>query len=313
MNIAQKRQIASDTLNFMNARGLHKTDMYKLSGVSKEYIGEILKPNSEFKYSSGGGKIGDIPDNWFLMLAEAIGKNAEEDIWKPVPTIQLKNILSELEESKKFGYTRVIIGETGSGKTYAVDRFVNDNPKENFKITVGSMDNISDLLDKILDTLKIKHGKSKSKKINDIIKHLKARKQKGENPSLIFDEAEYMKQATLCNVKELHDHLHKYASINLIGTDQLLDKLERLKKKNIPGMPQFYRRIKFGIRELPSIDTTFKSFLNGIEDSGFKKFLQDNCDNYGELHDAMIPVIRESQRTGEPMTERFARKVLQLN
>lgn len=311
MNIAEKKQIIADTLAYMETRGLNNTDLHKLTGVDKAYLSEMFKPNTKFKYNAGDGER-DIPERWFRVLQELINQGAEQELWKTIPTSQMKSILATLEESKEFGYTRVIIGETGCGKTYFTDKFVATNPKENFKITVGSMDNIADLLDKILDALKIKHGKSKSKKIRDIVKDLKARKLRGEKPALIFDEAEYMKQTTLCNIKELHDHLNKYVSINLIGTDQLLDKLEILKKKNKAGMPQFYRRVKFGIRVLSPIDTTFKGFLNDIEDKGLIKFLQQNCDNYGELHDAMIPIIRESHRTGEPMTERFARKVLQL-
>lgn len=311
MNIAEKKQIIADTLAYMETRGLNNTDLHKLTGVDKAYLSEMFKANTKFKYNAGDGER-DIPERWFRVLQELINQGAEQELWKTIPTSQMKSILATLEESKEFGYTRVIIGETGCGKTYFTDKFVATNPKENFKITVGSMDNIADLLDKILDVLKIKHGKSKSKKIRDIVKDLKARKLRGEKPALIFDEAEYMKQTTLCNIKELHDHLNKYVSINLIGTDQLLDKLEILKKKNKAGMPQFYRRVKFGIRVLSPIDTSFKGFLNDIEDKGLIKFLQQNCDNYGELHDAMIPIIRESHRTGEPMTERFARKVLQL-
>lgn len=312
MNITEKRQIIAGVQEYMQERNLKPADMHRLSGVSEEYLSEMFKPNTEFKYSAGKGIKGDIPDKWFRILQDTINKGAEQELWKTIPTSQMKGILANLEESKEFGYTRVIIGETGCGKTLFTNKFVATNPKENFKITVGSMDNIADLLDKILDVLKIKHGKSKSKKIRDIVQHLKARKMNGEKPILIFDEAEYMKQPTLCNIKELYDHLDKYVSLILIGTDQLLDKLEQLKKKNKAGMPQFYRRIKFGIRVLSPIDTTFKGFLNDIEDKGLVKFLQQNCDNYGELHDAMIPIIRESHRTGEPMTERFARKVLQI-
>lgn len=312
MDITEKRQIIAELKDYMLVRHLIPADIHRLSGVSEEYLSEMLKPNTDFKYSAGKGITGDIPERWFRMLKDTISKGAEQELWKTVPTSQMKSILATLEESKEFGYTRVIIGETGCGKTYFTDKFVDLNPKENFKITVGSMDNIADLLDKILDALKIKHGKSKSKKIRDIVKELKKRQLRGEKPTLIFDESEYMKQTTLCNIKELHDHLNKYVSINLIGTDQLLDKLDNLKKKNKAGMPQFYRRVKFGIRVLSPIDTSFKGFLNGIEDKGFIKFLQQNCDNYGELHDAMMPIIRESHRTGEPMTERFARKVLQM-
>ncbi len=311
MNITEKRQIIAQVQEYMQERNLKPADMHRLSGVSQEHLSSMFKPNSEFKYNAGDGER-DIPEKWFRVLKDTISKGAEQELWKTVPTSQMKGILANLEESKEFGYTRVIIGETGCGKTYFTDKFVAVNPKENFKITVGSMDNIADLLDKILDALRIPHGKSKSKKIRDIVKNLKERQLQGQKPALIFDEAEYMKQTTLCNIKELHDHLNKYVSINLIGTNQLLDKLEILKKKNKAGMPQFYRRIKFGIRVLSPIDTTFKGFLNDIEDKGLIRFLQQNCDNYGELHDAMMPIIRESRRTGEPMTEDFARKVLQL-
>ena len=311
MNITEKRQIIAEVQEYMVKRNLKPADMHRISGVSEEYLSNMFKPNSAFKYNAGNGER-NIPDKWFRMLQDTINKGAEQELWKTIPTSQMKAILANLEESKEFGYTRVIIGETGCGKTHFTDKFVATNPKENFKITVGSMDNIADLLDKILDVLKIKHGKSKSKKMRDIVQHLKVRKMRGEKPILIFDEAEYMKQATLCNIKELHDHLNKYVSFILVGTDQLLDKLDILKKKNKAGMPQFYRRIKFGIRILSPIDTSFKGFLNDIEDKELIKFLQQNCDNYGELHDAMLPIIRESHRTGELMTEKFARKVLQL-
>ena len=312
MSLQEKQQIAEELRAFMSSRNLNNTEMSNISGVADEYIGEILKPGTEFKYNAGKGNVGLIPAKWFKILREVMGNQADKELWKTVPTSQMKGILATLEDAKEFGYTRIIIGQTGCGKTYFTDKFINASPKDSFKITVGSMDNISDLLDKILDTLKLPHAKTRSKKIKDIINALKQRQLRDEKPILIFDEAEYMKQATLCNIKELHDHLNKYVAIVLIGTNQLLEKLDILKKKNKPGMPQFYRRIKFGIRELSPIDTQFKGFLNEVEDSEFVRFLQNYCDNYGELHDALLPVKRESLRTGEPMTERFARKVLQL-
>jgi hypothetical protein len=112
--------------------------------------------------------------------------------------------------------------------------------------------------------------------------------------------------------KELYDGLLKYCAIILIGTDELLDKLDKMRKRKKEGMRQFYRRLKFTVRILPSIDTTFKMFLNDIEDKELKAFLQPNCDNYGELHDALVPAMREADRTGEQLTESFVRKVLNI-
>ena len=42
-----------------------------------------------------------------------------------------------------------------------------------------------------------------------------------------------------CNIKEFHDHLNKKCGLVLIGTNQLKEKIERLKKKDSPGMPLF--------------------------------------------------------------------------
>ena len=113
-------------------------------------------------------------------------------------------------------------------------------------------------------------------------------------------------------LKELYDGLIKNCAIILIGTDELLDKMDKMRKRKKEGIRQFYRRLKFTIRVLPSVDPTFKDFLNDMTDRKLKTFLQRNCDNYGELHDALVPAMRESDRTGEPLTESFVRKVLNI-
>lgn len=256
----------------------------------------------------------EINTKYFRMIAEVIGMDVsgKTEFWKLSETPQAIQIMATLEDAKLYGYTNIIIGETGCGKTYISDLFIKQNPKDNFKVTVGSLDTMADLLDKILDSLKLPQAHSKSRKIGTIIKEMKRLRLNGRTPILIFDEAEYMKQATLCNIKEFHDHLNKQCGIVLIGTHQLIQKIEKLKKKDSPGMPQFYRRVKYGIRVLKSIDTRFNDFLKGIEDKALVRFLQSECDNYGELHDALVPSMREAERLGEPLTENLVRKVLNL-
>ena len=148
--------------------------------------------------------------------------------------------------------------------------------------------------------------------MRDIVAHLKQLKLQGLKPMLVFDEAEYMKQPALCAMKELYDALNSICAVVMIGTDQLIKNIERLKKRNKDGIPQLYRRIKFGIRVLPLIDRTFKQFLNDISDKDLIKFLLTNCDNYGELHDALVPAMREADKAGVPLTENFVRTVLSI-
>jgi DNA transposition AAA+ family ATPase len=275
------------------------------TGINEAYISNMR--NRTFMV----GKT-EIKANWIEAVANAIGYELEKNFWKTQMTPQTTAMLAILEDAKNFGSTNVIIADTGSGKTYTAELFAKVNPQHLFLIKVGASDNLSDLIDKILEIAKIPTAKTKAKNINAIVKHFQKLKFEGQKPMLIFDECEYMKQPTLCMMKELYDGLIKNCSIILVGTDELLDKLDKMRKRKKEGIRQFYRRLKFTIRTLPTIDTSFKLFLNDMPDRNLKNFLQRNCDNYGELHDALVPAMREADRTGELLTESLVRKVLNI-
>lgn len=311
MTSTQIQQINHHLELFLTEKKMSASQFSDYSGVGESYISHIRNGKTSIKV---GEKESLISDKYYKTIAGAIGLQLSKNHWKPIATSQMAQILSTLEDAKDFGYTNIIIGETGCGKSYVSNLFCNKNPKDHLKITVGSTDTINDLLDKMCEILKLPLNHSKSKKIGAIIKELKNRKLEGKNPILIFDEAEYMKQATLCNMKELHDHLYQFCGLVMIGTNQLETKLDKLRKKNRDGIPQFYRRIKFGIRRLNAVDTSFKDFLkeHNITDRGLVKWLQSECDNYGELHDVLVPALREADRTGEDLSENFIKKVLHL-
>ena len=305
-----KKQIIEELERFITLHGISANDIAKKSGVNSSFI-SVMRSGAT-TINAGGGKLVEIADKYFEMLAEFMGLKIEKGYWETVPTEQMKRILATLEDAKEYGYTNVIVGETGCGKTYVASLFAKNNPLDLYLITVGNSDNIGDLIDKILDKTKVPVAKTKSKKIAEIVKHFRQLKFDGHRPMIIFDEAEYMKQPALCAMKELYDNLNGICSIVLIGTDQLTRNLDRLRKKNRDGIPQLYRRIKFGIRMLPSIDRSFKQFLGSLEDAGLVRFLREQCDNYGELHDILVPAMRESDRTGQPLTESFVRILLNM-
>ena len=126
----------------------------------------------------------------------------------------------------------------------------------------------------------------------------------GFNPILIFDEAEYLNLRGLLSIKTIYDYLKDICAIVMIGTSDILNKLEKSRKKE--GMPQFIRRFKAGIRNVRPIDRTFARFFEGKEiGRDLKKLLCVNADNYGELADFLEPAIREADRRGVPLTKEF--------
>lgn len=308
MELSVKQSIVDQLKNYMDEHNLKASDVAKRTNINPAYLSIILKESSNFMYTAGG-KSGFINNSNFYSIAKFIDYSLIKAYWQTQPTDQMKAALANLQDAKEFGQTSLIIAETGSGKSYVSQMFANKNPHDTFIIKVSNSDNLGDLLDKAIEVLNIPTAKSKSGKLRAITKQLDLLKSQGYFPQIIWDEAEYMKQPTLCAMKELHDALNGSCSIVLIGTQQLLDNLEKLRKRNKPGIPQFYRRIKFAIRVLPQIDRSFALFISDLPIS-LQTFLKTHCDNYGELHDVLVPALREADRLDEPVSEELVRKVL---
>lgn len=249
-----KKAIAKALDNYMIENKLSQSDIAFKTGIRKEFISIILKDNSNFIYDSNGSEA-FIHQKHFYIIANLCDFETEKKYWQTQPTPQTNAILANLSDAKKYSQTITIIGETGCGKTHTANLFTNKNSIDTFLVTAGSSDNLNDLLDKILEEL-LTHstGASKSTKIRWISRRFEGLKNYGYKPMLIIDESEYLKQTSLCAMKEIYDNIHEFCSIVFIGTDQLINNIEKLKLRNKSGIPQFQRRIKFGLRILPNID-----------------------------------------------------------
>ena len=308
MNKETKDQIIEALDSYMATHKLSANLVSAQVGINPSYLSQMRSGKYTVK---AGEKEVEIANKYYEMLANYVGFSIEKTYWKTETTPQLLSVMATLEEAKRFGSTAVIIGETGSGKSYSAELFMRANPLDTWMVKVGASDNLGDLLNKVIEEIGIVSGVSKSRKINDIIRTMRSRKENGLKPMIIFDESEYMRPPALWAIKELYDNLLGIASVVMLGTDQLIEHIEKLRKRNRDGIPQLYRRIKFGIRTLPGIDRSYKLFLNEIQPD-LRRFLVTNCDNYGELHDVLVPAQREAERTGQPLTENFVRTILNM-
>lgn len=313
-----KNEIREALTAFLSEQNMSQNDLSRNTGVNASYVSAILAG----KQVSAGDKLVEVSDKWFLKIADYIGYKIKKEYWKTQETDQTVRILATLSDAREYGYINAIIGETGCGKSYTARLFANKYKKDVFIVTIGNSDTIVDVLEKAIDTLNIpdtnRHEKrigsgssrSRSLKIQRIIRHLKQLKLNGLKPTIIFDESEYMVAPTICMMKEFYDALRGICAIVIIGTDQWLAKLERLCSVNKPGIPQFYSRIKFGIRMLNPIDRSFKLFLSDVRDKALRDFIKKNCKNYREVHDVLVPAMREADRTGEPLSIELVESVL---
>lgn len=301
MNAVDKNNIREALESYLVKHGITQNEFSKKTSINVSYISNIRAGNTSI------GKTA-IADKYYEMIADAIGYVLKKEYWSTKETEQLLRILPTLEDARQYGETQVLLGETGCGKTFCAELFAKRYPTDVFYVKVGSNDNLGDLLEKIIDKLKISTGRTKSKRIRDIIKYFNKLKYDGQKPMIILDECEYMKIPTINAIKELYDSLVDICAIVLIGTEQFSDKLLHYVKKNKEGMPQFYRRIKFGMVVLPSIDTSFSIFLEGLP-LEVKRFLKEKCENYGELNKVLVKSLREADRMDQPLSVELIKTV----
>lgn len=310
MTHEEKQQIVKAAQGYMSDKGISQNELAKLTGVNASYLSSIMKGVFTFT-NSRTGEESPIADKWFQAIADRIGLKLTKEYWPLVRTEQFVDIVKELTEAKESASTRIIVGETGCGKSYTVDRFQKAYPQGTYVVTCNQNDTISDLIRKMQKVLKVSFDGSVSYRIDRISMELSRIADNGQQPVLIFDEAEYLSTRGLLSIKTIYDYLKGICGIVLIGTDDILNKLEKTKRKE--GMPQFIRRFKAGIRNVRPIDRTFSKFFEG---RGYAKdlikLLRQNADNYGELADFLEPALREADVQGKPLTKEFFESMFYL-
>jgi DNA transposition AAA+ family ATPase len=308
-----KLKVIEHAKKWIAANKLTQNDAAKKTGITAGYLSQMLRG---ILITAVDGKDVPISDKQFYHLASATGFAVNKQYWGTVMTDEFRRIIFELTIAKTEPRVTTIINETGLGKTYAVDKFCMENALHTYKITVNSMHKVKDIIHLLAQALGIGRVTSITQNFSldtlmSVSVKLRELKMMGHQPLIIIDEAENLKLPVIQMLKGLYDAVVGYASIVIIGTSQLTDALERMSRSNRNGAPQFYRRVKAGIRVIQS-DKDFTPFFKkfGVEDKEFCRLLTSMCNNYGELHDYLEPALREAGE--KPLTENMFRLMYNL-
>ncbi len=146
-----KQQIALAAKDYLSENSLSNNWLVEASGVNERYVSPML--NGDLKAGLKNG-IGEIH---FKKVAKTIGFAIEENYWINAETKQSERLEVELLDAKKNGGTRVIIGQTGCGKTYTIDQFM-AKPRyadSSYRITVSDMHTVNDIINEWCEKLNV--------------------------------------------------------------------------------------------------------------------------------------------------------------
>lgn len=304
MTTETKQSIISQAISYMEANSLSQSQFAKLSQTNEAYLSNMINGIYTYTHSKSGEQL-PIADSWFEKIQAALKGVEHKQYWPLVATYQFRQIIMELEGAKAGGATKVLIGESGCGKSYTVDVFRRAHPIATYVVVCHRFNTLSDIVNRILEAIGKKMEGTISDRLETISMELWRMYRRGEHPILILDEAENLTLNAFQMLKALFDYLKGACSICLIGTDQLTDMMDRYRKRNKQGMPQFYRRFKAGIREIRDIDQSFRDFFatHEINDRSLQAIIRNQCENYGELADYLEPALREAARRGQRLTK----------
>lgn len=314
-----KHSVVAAATAYMADKNLSQNELARQCGINPGYLSNMLRGQFTVTVNS---KPVEIQDHWFRTLAAFVGLAVEKTYWETMPTRQFSIQLNAIKTAKETGKTAMIIGGTGIGKTKNTDVFCNKMPLHTYRITVSSLYKLVDIINELVEKLGIDAAsigtmqvKSLKYRVDKIVAKLIEIKRTGGNPVIIFDEGENMEMSVLKMLKGLYDALKDACAIVVIGTEQLLNKLLNLRKRNRDAIPQLYRRFKAGMVMLPPInkEIDYKPFFERFDvEPGLRRLLVSLCDNYGELNDYLEPALREADRLGQPLTETLFRTIHNL-
>ncbi len=227
--------------------------------------------------------------------------------WAQLPTIQSKEILSELMEAKEEPMAKMIIASTGLGKTNSIKMF-QQKYKNVYVITLGASYNLQTLMWEVAAAIEAEVFEGKNSRHRQLRAISSRLNELADNkPVLILDEFENATIPVLKSIKQLYDAVSDNASIVLIGTEQLLHQLE--KKSISQSMPQLRRRFKAGTRIITPIKKArdFKLFFDKYipNNKDVQDLLLQLADNYGELCDFLYRALSSAKSKNKELTAEY--------
>lgn len=297
MELQIKNKVTEALVEYLDASPSRSANqLAEASGVNKAYISQIR--NGRFVSSAGNGKEVSIPDSVFFKIADAVSLELENNLhWDTPNYLQIQRICARAQVRKE---RMLLTGDTGLGKTYALESYARDHEKVLYIKCTRTM-TAKDLLDEICKKLGIREElRGNRNKMNAI-----QRKVTGiPGWLLIIDEAEYLKNSLFDLVKEIADFTDRKAGLILSGMD-LMFQIKAMAERHKKGFPQLYRRFRPNTVKLKAISQ--KEIATVCTDAGItettavnvlKRYIYD----YDMLSQYVKEIMDQQQKIGHPLT-----------
>lgn len=223
-----------------------------LNGVSAATVTQVLK-----------GKWDLISDEMWRNIASQTGYNGRE--WVPVQTENYTLLTRLLEDARVFSNVFAVCGDAGTGKTFTIRRFAEDN-KRVYVLQCNEFWNRKTFMQELLAAMGRDYsGYTVNEMMGEVVRNLK----KQDSPLVIMDEADKLTDQVMYFFITMYNQLEEHCGIVMCATDHLQKRVRRGLKLNKKGYKEIYSRIGRRFVELEGVTTADIASIcvnNGVED-----------------------------------------------
>lgn len=271
MDNATKQHIVNQLSKLVKAQGLNKTA--KQLSVSSATLSNMTH-----------GKWEKMSDDLFRGLEAQLTTPADKGSVH-VETRPFKTYSRLFNLAISHGQSMMLVSQPGSGKTYTLDYYRN-NFKNVFYVKCLGYTTPRDFQQDLARSMGISLNSYRlSEQLRKIVSELK----KKENPLILIDEIEKIKGADILMLFiDLYNEVKGSAGIILLGTPNLLTRVEKLTEHGKIGYNEVLSRVGGNIIVVPSAnynDALSIVLANGITDPDKASGIANDCDTKAGYYD----------------------------
>lgn len=294
-----------------NPEGLSDSKLAERADISKAYMSAIM--NGQWNAMKVGKTTVAVKDVYFRRLAKAVDYKIEQVYWKHFDIHNYNECMNALDDAMIMKKPACVTGKTGSGKSYAIDRFILMNPENTYRINLDSDMTKNSFLHELASVVRVSPVGTAYR----MRKAIEAKLAKDPNAKLIIDEVENAKEkpSIFGSIKAIMDALKGITPVILFGTPDLKNHIENKAAKEVTPFHQLNRRINEGIGFVDLMDHNQKEAKNicikmGIEKLDVIEKITEVTKNVGELSGAIEKLLREIEESGEEMSVELVENLL---
>jgi hypothetical protein len=288
--------------NFLKSvEGVNKTDWSYMRNRNWDKVRTVR---------SGKEVLSSVKDIKFLNLGRAVGLEFEGDYWQHFNTDNYMMICNVISEARTRKIPYCIDGDTGQGKTYSISRYHQERSADTFVVRCAGDMSVKDFIVEVAEAVGCEAVGSKVQVRKRIVRHL----SKKNDPVLIIDEAENLKDGAYDGIKAMMDDLKGICPIVIVGANDYQSKLQKLAEKKKKSFPQIYSRLKEGgfnrLFEMGREDVSGICNALNIKDKSLIGLLANYCSNMRELSGTITTLLKEADQAGRPVDSALFKAII---